>query len=32
MPDELIITIDVASVLVPGTGIEPVRVSPPEGF
>ena len=31
-PDELIITIDVASVLVPGTGIEPVRVSLPEGF
>ncbi len=32
MPDELIVTIDVASVLVPGTGIEPVRVSLPEGF
>ena len=32
MPDELIITINVAGLLVPGTGIEPVRVSLPAGF
>ena len=32
MPEELIITINVAGLLVPGTGIEPVRVSLPAGF